>query len=806
MEVEEEIGGGGGSSSRVSPSSLVTSSAAAAATKGGGGRQRFTVELRPGETTFVSWKKLIKEDSNKNKPSNNHNNNNPTSLPPATDPPPTGAHPALESRIAPPGQNSDCEMKDAPPSNRFSAVIEKIERLYMGKQSSDEEELDDIPDDDQYDTEDSFIDDAELDQYFQVDKSTTKHNGFFVNRGKLERINEHVSSPNIQPKKRRRKDLTRTSGEKDAEQLPNKHAKMGNVRMKAAARTAPFAGNKVCSPSHSLATVSDHFHDGKSQERLNASIGSVKKKFADSKVKVEQSLASKNQIANASACPVEVKDTEKQKAIVVQSKDLGNKLKVASDALSNAHQIYRDSSASIQLEPQSRKLLNDTNELELSPKVQQRRKDGSSELLEHQIRRVKSTSMHVKEGSSVRSKGTMLERAIRELELIVSESRPPSAETQDADISFPGIKRRLPREVKQKLAKVARLAQSSQGKISEELIHRLMSILGHTVQLKTLKRNLKAMVELGLSAKQEKDDRFQQIKKEVIEMIRAWAPSLKSKAFEQQDGTSDDFREAMDSKEKGLPKGTYSMDDAMEDKICDLYDLYVEGMDEDKGPQIRKLYVELAELWPNGMMDNHGIKNAVCRAKERKRALYGRHKDKEKIRRKKLSSTPRMEEMVSGEASSIAQQSRTMVDRMVSENNADVLTSTNKMTSNQKTAHQQNFSTTDRNILSSVTVTKSSTSTDWLKQEKVKCSSSTFLDKARKTLDGVLKQKVKRKSESDSGDNNNCPPPPEKLSSQQQEGKERHKSSHKQVVVSSHSQKSSLQSSSGLQGSQQPSS
>lgn len=32
----------------------------------------------------------------------------------------------------------------------------------QGKNSSDEEDLDDIPDDDQYDTEDSFIDDAEL--------------------------------------------------------------------------------------------------------------------------------------------------------------------------------------------------------------------------------------------------------------------------------------------------------------------------------------------------------------------------------------------------------------------------------------------------------------------------------------------------------------------------------------------------------------------------------------------------------------------------------------------------------------------
>lgn len=45
---------------------------------------------------------------------------------------------------------------------------------------------------------------------------------------------------------------------------------------------------------------------------------------------------------------------------------------------------------------------------------------------------------------------------------------------------------------------------------------------------------------------------------------------------EQQDGSSDDFQEQPNSDEKGVLKGRYSMDNAMEDKICDLYDLYVE--------------------------------------------------------------------------------------------------------------------------------------------------------------------------------------------------------------------------------------
>jgi hypothetical protein len=44
-------------------------------------------------------------------------------------------------------------------------------------------------------------------------------------------------------------------------------------------------------------------------------------------------------------------------------------------------------------------------------------------------------------------------------------------------------------------------------------------------------------------------------------------------------------------------------------------------MDEHKGPQTRKLYIELAEIWPEGWMDNIGIKAAVSRAKERKKRL-----------------------------------------------------------------------------------------------------------------------------------------------------------------------------------------
>ena len=44
-------------------------------------------------------------------------------------------------------------------------------------------------------------------------------------------------------------------------------------------------------------------------------------------------------------------------------------------------------------------------------------------------------------------------------------------------------------------------------------------------------RHLKAMANMALSAKQEKDDKFQQIKREVAEMIKTQVLSPKSKVY-----------------------------------------------------------------------------------------------------------------------------------------------------------------------------------------------------------------------------------------------------------------------------------
>ncbi|TYH82987.1 hypothetical protein ES332_D02G100500v1 [Gossypium tomentosum] len=625
-----------------------------------GDRQVFTVELRPGETTYVSWRKLVK-DANRARGSSAASAS--AVAAPAPELPPN-AHPNLQSRIAP-GQTTEKEEKDEPAPNRFSAVIEKIERLYMGKDSSDEEELDETPDDDQYDTEDSFIDDAELDEYFEVDNSAIKHDGFFVNRGKLEKINEPPVIPNQQPKKRRRKEAAKPPSENDDGHVSNKHAKAAKM---VAGRAEPSLG-KNNSSSQNFTAVDEQYRDGKVLNQLSVSGVSSKKKSSATRLALDSSSYMKDPNSDTSAPLADVKDIENLKMGFLQSKGVvSNKLKDATGSSDVLHQKYHDKSDLAQSKSQHGKLSSNVDKLEQS--VRLRENNGIHDLPDinvsdgiHAMHTAKSPHMLRKDGSTLRPKSSVLEKAIRELEKIVAESRPPSMENQEADTSSQGIKRRLPREIKLKLAKVARLA-ASQGKVSKELLNRLMSILGHLIQLRTLKRNLKIMINMGVSptAKQEKDARFQQIKKEAIEMIKTRIPSFETKILEPQARATDDFQE-IGSEERTFRR-KFNMDAPMENKICELYDLYVDGLDEDAGPQIRKFYVELAQLWPDGMMNNHEIKHAICRAKERRRARYNRRKDQEKMREKMLTLGPEESVRVDSASSAQSQHTRESFDRV----------------------------------------------------------------------------------------------------------------------------------------------
>ncbi|KAL8125279.1 ubinuclein-1-like [Apium graveolens] len=600
-----------------------------------GGRQRFQVELRPGETTIVSWKKLVKDANRAASKVKSPAKELPIVDKPVVEPP------------VDPGQPPEDDANDAPPASRFSAVIEKIERLYMGKNSSDEEDLNDVPDDDEYDTEDSFIDDAELDEYFQVDNSAIKHDGFFVNRGKLERINEPTTSPHQQQKKRKRKDMAKVPGGSDEGNAPNKHL----AGKKAAVRSSTSTEKNSTYPTLVVALPTVNSEEMIVQNQSGSSGINVKKKSVTMKSALYQSSS-----RVTSGEPLTEEKGGKAKAGVLPAKNHGSKLKDGNAIFDMSNQLINGNISSPQCKPQYGISLGSGEDVGQSAQQGEKNRihEQSDSIFSDGRNPMQATKVpHVqrKEVSSVKSKTTMLEKAIKELEQMVTESRPPSTEASDADNLAQTSKRRMPPEIKPKLAKIARLAHSTQGKISKDLLNRLMSIVGHLIQLRTLKRNLKVLSDMGLSAKQERTSRFQQIKKEISEMVKVRVPLIKSKALEQTGGASDDFQENV-AADKEVLKRKFSMDDALEDKICDLYDFYIEGMEEDPGLHAHKLYAELAELWPKGFMDNHGIKRAICKAKDRKKAMHAVHKSQEKMKRKLSSKT---EETRQGETSSVVQ-------------------------------------------------------------------------------------------------------------------------------------------------------
>ncbi|XP_075494891.1 ubinuclein-1-like [Primulina tabacum] len=158
----------------------VRRSEAATTVESSADRLRFRVELIPGETTIVSWKKLLKEA----------NSSNSSEAGASDSAPPVEAQPPLSSMASAFAKQEVNDSQRQAGSNRLNNVIQRIERMYAGSGSSDDEDpmLDDVPADDEYDTDDSFIDDTELDDYFKVDNMETKHDGFFVNRGNLEHM------------------------------------------------------------------------------------------------------------------------------------------------------------------------------------------------------------------------------------------------------------------------------------------------------------------------------------------------------------------------------------------------------------------------------------------------------------------------------------------------------------------------------------------------------------------------------------------------------------------------------------------
>ncbi|GAQ90900.1 hypothetical protein KFL_006990060 [Klebsormidium nitens] len=179
---------------------------------------RFQISLAEDEATVVSFKKLVRE-AERSAQAQNGPPQGPAPLLPggptieASDGPASPPHPT------PPGLGGDLAADGLPPpANRFSSVIERIERLYTGHQSDEEEDTrqpagaapeEATPrhrnrEDDFYDTDDSFIDDDDLDAYFS-DQGEPEHQGFVVTKGAVKPRAPRVEGDGAGVTKRKKK-------------------------------------------------------------------------------------------------------------------------------------------------------------------------------------------------------------------------------------------------------------------------------------------------------------------------------------------------------------------------------------------------------------------------------------------------------------------------------------------------------------------------------------------------------------------------------------------------------------------------
>nr|XP_024371712.1 ubinuclein-2-like isoform X2 [Physcomitrium patens] len=497
--------------------------------------------------------------------------------------------------------------------NRFSSVIERIERLYKGG-DSDDDGAEDSPDEDQYDTDDPFIDDEELNEYFMVEEAKTKHTGFFINRGALEKINVPTPSPAVLPKKRRRREPKKDK--KDEKEVKRRM----KGRIKVAARQYPLhsenfaVGDPQISREHNLSRIQSSDPEEISSDSDAFLRGPSRVSYKQEK----QDFAEVDNNGGTVERPLEATVTLNTETVFGGGRNAQSKVEYKYDE-KKWKEAAREPKGVMKVSESLKMKMMQQSVKEDGPRDSD---GGGGQAVAGFTKSLSPGPIEPSPGRRGWPKGTVMERAIQDLIKMVALLCPQSAEgeVQEAP-SQPGAKaKRLPREVKTRLAKVARLAQAKQGKVPDELVVRLHGILGHIMRPNTLKRNLKEMVEHGLSAKQEKEGRLLDIKREVTEMVRNQV--TKFKGAEAREGSSDDFQAGPLSVEKaGTSTEKYKWDHAMEDLLCNLYDQYLEGMDEHKGPQIRKLYFELAELWPEGWMDNNGIKAAVLRAKERQKRL-----------------------------------------------------------------------------------------------------------------------------------------------------------------------------------------
>lgn len=168
--------------------------------------------------------------------------------------------------------------------------------------------------------------------------------------------------------------MEKRHGGNDEFHASSKHVKKDKS---AAMKTATMLMQDSSSPQN-VAVTSEHFQDAKIQNQLSAPGIASKKKSADSRTVFDPSISLKVSNGDASASLAEVRDVEKQKTGVVQSKNLGDKLKDASGSFDASQQKYLDKSGHVQSKSVSTRPLNNVEQLDLS--IRPKEKNGVREL------------------------------------------------------------------------------------------------------------------------------------------------------------------------------------------------------------------------------------------------------------------------------------------------------------------------------------------------------------------------------------------------------------------------------------------
>lgn len=151
-----------------------------------------------------------------------------------------------------------------------------------------------------------------------------------------------------------------------------------DVRLNAARRNPPQV-EPSSTNSQCLTANGEYRHEGKLHS-VSSPLGYSERKPTDPSMRLENSSYSGITNRDHSITLATQIDTEKQMTGVLQSGYLGKNVRDRSEISGAAYQKYKENSGPTQLEPQSKRLISETSNAELSPKISHRNKKGRHEL------------------------------------------------------------------------------------------------------------------------------------------------------------------------------------------------------------------------------------------------------------------------------------------------------------------------------------------------------------------------------------------------------------------------------------------